>query len=69
MMLLKVTLLSLGSAEVPLLDIVAYGGYAFSGLCLVGFAKIMWGYSYYALMPWTCLWCFLGEDDETCSVC
>ncbi|KAJ0233094.1 hypothetical protein HA466_0285470 [Hirschfeldia incana] len=54
-MLLKVTLLSLGSAEAPLLDIVAYGGYAFAGLCLAGFAKIMWGYSYYALMPWTCL--------------
>lgn len=54
-MLLKVTLLSLGSAEAPLLDIAAYGGYAFAGLCLAGFAKIMWGYSYYALMPCTCL--------------
>ncbi|CAH2034636.1 unnamed protein product, partial [Thlaspi arvense] len=54
-MLLKITLLSLGSGEAPLLDIVAYGGYAFAGLCLAGFAKIMWGYSYYALMPWTCL--------------
>lgn len=48
-------LLSLGGGEAPLLDIVAYGGYAFTGLSLAVFAKITWGYSYYALMPWTCL--------------
>lgn len=53
--LLKVTLLSLGSGEAPLLDIVAYAGYTFTGMCLAVLGKIIWGYSYYALMPWTCL--------------
>ena len=53
--LLKVTLLSLGSGEAPLLDIVAYAGYTFTGMCLAVLWKIIWGYSYYALMPWTCL--------------
>ncbi|XP_019095424.1 PREDICTED: protein YIF1A isoform X2 [Camelina sativa] len=33
-MLLKISLLSLGSGEAPLLDIVAYAGYTFTGLCL-----------------------------------
>ncbi|KAJ4896192.1 Integral membrane HRF1 family protein [Raphanus sativus] len=54
-MLLKITLLSLGSSESPLLDIVAYAGYAFAGLCLAVLGKIIWGYSYYVLIPWTCL--------------
>jgi hypothetical protein len=53
--LLKVTLLSLGSGEAPLLDIVAYAGYTFTGMCVAVLGKIIWGYSYYALMPWTCL--------------
>ena len=54
-MLLKITLLSLGSGEAPLLDIVAYAGYTFTGLCLAVLGKIIWGYSYYVLIPWTCL--------------
>ncbi|MBA0612275.1 hypothetical protein Godav_012901 [Gossypium davidsonii] len=54
-MLLKVTLLSLGSGEAPLLDIMAYAGYTFTGLCLAVLGRIVWRYSYYFLMPWTCL--------------
>ncbi|XP_042510999.1 protein YIF1B-A-like [Macadamia integrifolia] len=53
--LLKASLYSLGSGEAPLLDIVAYGGYAFTGMCVAVLGRIMWGYSYYFLMPWTCL--------------
>ncbi|PNY01005.1 protein YIF1B-like, partial [Trifolium pratense] len=53
--LLKVTLLSLGSGEAPLLDIVAYAGYTFAGMSLAALGKIISGYSYYILMPWTCL--------------
>ncbi|CAL0299107.1 unnamed protein product [Lupinus luteus] len=53
--LLKVTLLSLGCGEGPLLDIIAYAGYTFTGICLAVFGKIISGYSYYILMPWTCL--------------
>ncbi|KAL5543156.1 hypothetical protein UlMin_010866 [Ulmus minor] len=53
--LLKLTLLSLGSGEAPLLDIVAYGGYCFTGLCLAVLGRILWGYSYYFLIVWTCL--------------
>ncbi|KAE8649124.1 hypothetical protein Csa_014630 [Cucumis sativus] len=54
-MLLKVTLLSLGSGEAPLLDIVAYAGYAFTGLCLAAIGRISLKYSYYFLMPWMAL--------------
>ncbi|WOH01758.1 hypothetical protein DCAR_0521143 [Daucus carota subsp. sativus] len=53
--LLKMSLFSLGSGEAPLLDIVAYAGYTFTGMCLAVFVKIVWSYSYYFLMPWTCL--------------
>ncbi|KAK3414497.1 hypothetical protein EUGRSUZ_H00367 [Eucalyptus grandis] len=53
--LLKVTLLSLGSGEAPLLDIVAYAGYTFTGLCLAILGKIVLRYTYFVLMPWTCL--------------
>ncbi|KAK9150849.1 hypothetical protein Syun_009158 [Stephania yunnanensis] len=53
--LLKVLLYSLGSGEAPLLDIVAYAGYAFTGMCVAVLGRIVWSYSYYFLMPWTCL--------------
>ncbi|KAI7730139.1 hypothetical protein M8C21_001427 [Ambrosia artemisiifolia] len=53
--LLKMSLFSLGGAEAPLLDIVAYAGYAFTGLCLAVLGRIIVSYSYYFLMPWTCL--------------
>jgi len=53
--LLKVALLSLGSGEAPLLDIVAYAGYTFAGISLAVLGKIISGYSYYVLMPWFCL--------------
>ncbi|KAJ8534608.1 hypothetical protein K7X08_016336 [Anisodus acutangulus] len=52
---LKMTLLSLGSVEAPLLDIVSYAGYAFAGLSIALMGTIIWNYSYYFLMPWTCL--------------
>ncbi|OIT08265.1 hypothetical protein A4A49_21022 [Nicotiana attenuata] len=53
--LLKMTLFSLGSGEAPLLDIVSYAGYAFTGLSIALLGTIVWNYSYYFLMPWTCL--------------
>lgn len=55
-MLLKVTLLSLGGGEAPFLDIVAYAGYTFAGMCLAVLGKVIWRYSYYFLMPWASLW-------------
>ncbi|KAL8159721.1 hypothetical protein V2J09_001258 [Rumex salicifolius] len=54
-LVLKLSLLSLSSGEAPLLDIVAYAGYAFVGISLSVLSKMMWNYSYYVLMPWTCL--------------
>eukprot|EP00262_Sarcandra_glabra_P016880 TRINITY_DN5627_c0_g1_i3.p1 TRINITY_DN5627_c0_g1~~TRINITY_DN5627_c0_g1_i3.p1 ORF type:complete len:272 (+),score=26.75 TRINITY_DN5627_c0_g1_i3:3-818(+) len=54
-LLLKASLYSLGSGEAPLLDIVAYGGYAFTGISLAVLARIIWSYSYYFLLPWTCI--------------
>ncbi|KAE9595245.1 putative Yif1 family protein [Lupinus albus] len=53
--LLKVTLLWLGSGEAPVLDFVAYAGYTFTGLCIAVLGRIIYSYSYYFLMPWTCL--------------
>lgn len=53
--LLKMTLFSLGSGEAPLLDVVAYAGYTFTGLSLAVLGKLFWGYTYYFLLPWTCL--------------
>jgi hypothetical protein len=53
--LLKMILLSLGSGEAPLLDIVAYAGYTFTGMCFAVLGKILSGYSYCILMPCACL--------------
>ncbi|XP_047334636.1 protein YIF1B-like [Impatiens glandulifera] len=53
--LLRVSLFSLGSGEAPLLDIVAYGGYTFTGMCVAVLGRIISGYSYYFLMPCTSL--------------
>ncbi|XP_042475242.1 protein YIF1B-A-like [Macadamia integrifolia] len=55
-MLLKASLYySLGSGKAPLLDIVAYCGYAFAGMCVAIMGRFLWGYAYYFLMPWVCL--------------
>ncbi|KAK4769124.1 hypothetical protein SAY86_027274 [Trapa natans] len=53
--LLKMILLSLGSGEVPLLDIVAYAGYTFTDLSMAVLRKILVRYTYYAVVLWTCL--------------
>ncbi|EPS61655.1 hypothetical protein M569_13140 [Genlisea aurea] len=58
--LLKMTLFSLGSGAAggdaaAFLDMVAYGGYTFAGLSVAVMGKLFWGYSYYFLLPWTCL--------------
>ncbi|XP_020691386.1 protein YIF1B-B [Dendrobium catenatum] len=50
-MLLKGLLYSLGSGEAPLFDIVAYGGYAYTGICIGVLARLCWSYSYYFVMP------------------
>lgn len=55
--LLKITLFSLGSGEAPLLDIVAYAGYTFTGLSLAILGKLFWEnayFCYYLLLAWTC---------------
>ncbi|XP_073525874.1 protein YIF1B-like [Phyllobates terribilis] len=54
-MLLKLSLVSLSSGEAPLLDIVAFAGYAFVGISLSMLGKMMWRYAYYVLMPWSSL--------------
>ncbi|KAK9280770.1 hypothetical protein L1049_003658 [Liquidambar formosana] len=54
-MLLKVQLLSLGSGVVPLLDMVAYAGYTFTGMCLTVLGRIMLSYAYYLMVIWTCM--------------
>lgn len=53
--LLKVSLMSLSSGETPLLDIIAYAGYAFTGISLALFGKLLWRHSYYILLLSSCL--------------
>ncbi|PIA28952.1 hypothetical protein AQUCO_06400015v1 [Aquilegia coerulea] len=53
-MVLKVILHLLGSGDSPLLDMVAYGGYAFTGVTLAMLAKIVWRYSYYFVITLEC---------------
>nr|GLL29561.1 protein YIF1B-B [Ipomoea trifida] len=54
-LLLKMSLLSSASGEAPLLDLVAYAGYTFAGMCLAVLGRVIWPHSYYFLLPWTCL--------------
>ncbi|CAK7349225.1 unnamed protein product [Dovyalis caffra] len=54
-MLLKVSILSLGGGEAPLLDMVAYAGYTFTGMCVALLGRITLGYAYYLIVLWTCL--------------
>ncbi|PKA49821.1 hypothetical protein AXF42_Ash004363 [Apostasia shenzhenica] len=54
-LLLEGLLYSIGNGgDAPLLDIVAYGGYAFVAMSLVVLVRIFWSFSYYFLLPWTC---------------
>jgi protein transport protein YIF1 len=59
--LLKSLLYSMGGGEAALLDIVAYGGYLFTGLSLAIVVRMFWSLSYYFLMPWLsiCMGVFL----------
>uniref|UniRef100_A0A803N4D7 Uncharacterized protein n=1 Tax=Chenopodium quinoa TaxID=63459 RepID=A0A803N4D7_CHEQI len=47
---LKVSLMSLSIGEAPLLDIVAYAGYAFTGISLALLGKLFWRHSYYIVL-------------------
>ncbi|KAG9150294.1 hypothetical protein Leryth_017604 [Lithospermum erythrorhizon] len=44
-----------GGGEAPFLDIVAYAGYTCALLSLAVLGKIISRYSYYFMLPWTCL--------------
>ncbi|KAG9447019.1 hypothetical protein H6P81_013147 [Aristolochia fimbriata] len=54
-LLLKAILYSLRSGEAPLLDVVAYTGYPFTGVCVAILGGILWRYTYYFLLPWMCI--------------
>ncbi|XP_020256211.1 protein YIF1B-B-like isoform X2 [Asparagus officinalis] len=54
-LLLRGLLYFMGSGEAPLLDIVAYAGYAFASMSLAIFARIVWRHSYYFVFPWMCI--------------
>ncbi|KAF5746248.1 Integral membrane HRF1 family protein [Tripterygium wilfordii] len=53
--LLKVSLISLGGGEAPLLDLLAYSGYTFTGMCVAVLGRITLNYAYYLIIVWTCL--------------
>ncbi|KAL6653138.1 hypothetical protein ACP70R_012063 [Stipagrostis hirtigluma subsp. patula] len=55
LVMLKGLLYSMGGGEVPLLDLVAYGGYLFAGLSIAVVSRLVWPYSYYVMMPWMSL--------------
>ncbi|EXB61170.1 hypothetical protein L484_007436 [Morus notabilis] len=54
-MLLKVSLFSLGGGEAPLLDTIAYAGYTFTGMCLAVLGRITLNHTCYLIIVWTCL--------------
>lgn len=54
-LLIRLSLYALGNGEAAILDIVAYGGYAFVGISIAILARIVWSYSYFVVMPWTSL--------------
>ncbi|CAO2842699.1 unnamed protein product [Amaranthus hypochondriacus] len=54
-LLLKVSVMSLSNGDTPLLDIVAYSGYAFTGISLALLGKLLWRHSYYVLLLSSCL--------------
>ncbi|XP_016488271.1 uncharacterized protein LOC107808271 isoform X2 [Nicotiana tabacum] len=53
-LLLEATLHSLGSGEVPLLDMVAYGGYIFVAASVILIARIIWDYSFHLITFFEC---------------
>ncbi|XP_006343730.1 protein YIF1B-like [Solanum tuberosum] len=53
-LLLEATLHSLGSGEVPLLDIVAYGGYIFVNASIILLCRIIWDYAFYFVTIFEC---------------
>ncbi|ONH92664.1 hypothetical protein PRUPE_8G187900 [Prunus persica] len=62
-MLLKASLSSLGGGEAPLLDMIAYTGYTFTGLCVAVLGRITLSYAYYLIIIWTsmCSGIFLAK--------
>ncbi|KAL6211034.1 hypothetical protein ACLB2K_011061 [Fragaria x ananassa] len=62
-MLLKASLTSLGGGEAPLLDMIAYAGYTFTGLCVAVVGRITLSYAYYLIVIWTsmCSGIFLAK--------
>lgn len=68
--LLKMSLVSLGSTEALLLDIVAYAGYTFVGLCLAVLGRIMWNcLLFHDALGMSLHRYLLCEDNEKSSFC
>ena len=61
--LLRLSFYALGGGEAPILDHVAYGGYAFVGIALSVSTQILWSYSYYVVMLWMflCMRIYVNE--------
>ncbi|KAJ3670141.1 hypothetical protein LUZ60_010465 [Juncus effusus] len=53
--LLKIILSSIGSSEVPFLDLASYSGYSFTYLSLALISRVFWGFSYYFVTAWMSL--------------
>ncbi|XP_059638172.1 uncharacterized protein LOC132280071 [Cornus florida] len=53
-LVLEATLHSLGGGDIPLLDIVSYGGYTFTAACVILVARIMWNHCFYLVTLWEC---------------
>ncbi|CAI0394592.1 unnamed protein product, partial [Linum tenue] len=53
-LLLEATIHALGDGDLPLLDVVAYGGYAFVTVSIAMATRIVWGSSFFAVALWEC---------------
>ncbi|CAK9174435.1 unnamed protein product [Ilex paraguariensis] len=53
-LLLEAILHSLGGGDIPLLDMVSYGGYTFVAASIIVLARIIWNYSFCVVTVWEC---------------
>ncbi|GFS38987.1 integral membrane HRF1 family protein [Actinidia rufa] len=54
-LLLETILHWLGGGELPVLDVVAYGGYTFVAASVIMLARVLWSLSFWVVTLWECL--------------
>ncbi|KDP38688.1 hypothetical protein JCGZ_04041 [Jatropha curcas] len=71
LLLLEATLRSLGDGDVPLLDVVAYGGYTFAAVSVAVLSRITCRYCFYIVTLWEsfCMGMFFVKIVKRILIC